>query len=71
MLTGRQTKILHGICEAIKREGFAPSLQEIGEAVGLTITPTRNELLELERQGFIKRRAASPRSIKVLRWPMT
>lgn len=51
-----RTEVLRAISAHIARHGWAPSLTEIGEAVGLSSKSTvQAHLKELERQGFISR----------------
>jgi repressor LexA len=69
MLTEQQTEILQFICKSIEGDGFVPSLKEIGDATGLSLTQARYEVLKIEKAGFIERRKLSARAIKVLRRP--
>ncbi|MDX2935982.1 hypothetical protein [Streptomyces ipomoeae] len=53
-LTDRQRKVLTFIREAAKVRGFAPSLREIGEAVGLASTSSVHyQLKQLQEKGLV------------------
>ncbi|HVD29316.1 MAG TPA: hypothetical protein VNC79_12585, partial [Mycobacteriales bacterium] len=55
-LTQRQRRILEVIREAVDRQGYPPSVREIGQAVGLTSTSSvAHQLTTLERKGYIRR----------------
>ena len=53
-----QTRILAYIEQEIKTRGYAPSVREIGEAVGLKSTSTvHGHLIRLEKKGLLHRDA--------------
>jgi repressor LexA len=55
-LTPRQQTILDFVGEFSRDRGFAPSLREIGQAVGLTnISAVRGHVVALEKKGRISR----------------
>ena len=55
-LTTRQAEILNVIETAMAEHGYAPTMREIGAAVGLTSTASVKYQLEiLEQKGFIRR----------------
>ena len=65
-LTIRQTQILAVLRDAMKRKGYAPTVREIGSAVGLHSTSSvTNQLRELEDKGYI-RRGVGPRALTIL-----
>src|SRR4051794_22730890 len=54
-LTQRQRRILEVIREAVDKQGYPPSVREIGQAVGLTSTSSvAHQLTTLERKGYIR-----------------
>ena len=54
-LTSRQAEILNVIETAMAEHGYAPTMREIGAAVGLTSTASVKYQLEiLEQKGFIR-----------------
>jgi len=62
-LTQRQRRILEVIRETVARQGYPPSVREIGQAVGLTSTSSvAHQLTTLERKGFIRRDPNRPRA---------
>jgi len=65
-LTQRQRKILEFIRGAVERNGYPPSVREIGEAVGL-VSPSSvaYQLKELERKGYLRRDPNRPRAVDV------
>jgi repressor LexA len=65
-LTQRQRRILEVIREAVKKQGYPPSVREIGQAVGLTSTSSvAHQLTTLERKGYIRRDPNRPRAVDV------
>src|SRR6266566_4756049 len=65
-LTQRQRRILEVIREAVHRQGYPPSVREIGQAVGLTSTSSvAHQLTTLERKGYIRRDPNRPRAVDV------
>ena len=65
-LTPRQRRILGFIRGAVGRNGYPPSVREIGEAVGL-VSPSSvaYQLKELERKGHLRRDPNRPRAVDV------
>lgn len=65
-LTPRQKRILEFIRDYILRNGFPPTIREIGKAVGLeSLRGVTNNLEKLEQAGCIKRGRA-PRAIQIV-----
>lgn len=63
-LSARQQRILTFVREWVAQHGYAPSVREIGEAVGLASPSSVKYQLEvLERHGLIRRAANSPRAL--------
>ncbi|APU13793.1 transcriptional repressor LexA [Actinoalloteichus fjordicus] len=66
-LTPRQHRVLEVIREWLDRNGYPPSVREIGEAVGLTSTSSvAHQLRTLERKGYLRRDPNRPRAVGVL-----
>jgi repressor LexA len=65
-LTQRQRRILEFIRSSVERNGYPPSVREIGEAVGL-VSPSSvaYQLKELERKGYLRRDPNRPRAVDV------
>ena len=75
-MTGRkprgdtQERILAYIQEEIQVRGYAPSVREIGEAVGLKSTSTvHGHLMRLEKKGLLHRDAMKPRAMGLTKRP--
>jgi repressor LexA len=67
LLTGRQQQILDYIRDHLKRNGYPPSVREIGLATGLSSSSTVHlHLTQLEEKGWIRRDPTKPRAIEVL-----
>ncbi len=65
-LTDKQNEIFEYIKEIISQRGIAPSVREIGEAVGLRSTSSvQYNLNALEDAGYIKRDANLKRTIRI------
>jgi len=62
-----QEKVLSYIQSMIETRGYAPSVREIGEAVGLSSTSTvHGHLKRLEKKGLLRRDAMKPRAMEVM-----
>lgn len=62
-----QAKILAYIKKEIQEKGYAPSVREICDAVGLKSTSTvHGHLIRLEKKGLLHRGTMKPRAIEVL-----
>jgi repressor LexA len=66
-LTPRQRKVLEVIRDQVRRNGYPPSVREIGEAVGLHSTSSvAHQLRALERKGYLRRDPNRPRAVGVM-----
>src|SRR5580700_5743329 len=62
-LTPVRRKIVEVIDDSVRRNGYAPSMREIGEAVGLASTSSVSyQLSVLEQDGYLSREARRPRT---------
>jgi repressor LexA len=67
-LTKRQKEILDFICEYLEREGYAPSLEEIGERFGLSSVATVHKHVQnLVDKNLLRKAWNRSRSIEVVR----
>jgi repressor LexA len=65
-LTPRRRKVLEAIEDSVRRNGYAPSMREIGEAAGLASTSAVfYQISMLEKQGYVSREARRPRTAVV------
>jgi repressor LexA len=65
-LTVRQRRIMEVIRSAIDRQGYPPSVREIGEAVGLASpSSVAHQLRQLQTKGFLRRDPNRPRAVDV------
>ncbi|MBI2028909.1 transcriptional repressor LexA [Candidatus Gottesmanbacteria bacterium] len=68
VLYPRERQILEFCAQFISRHGYAPTLREIGDSVGLSSVATVHEhISKLERKGFIKKLVGSKRGIEIVR----
>jgi repressor LexA len=66
-LTKRQAAVLRAIRQAIRVNGYPPTLRQIGDAVGhINVNAVRRHLWALEKKGAIRRDAGVARGIRVL-----
>jgi repressor LexA len=66
VLTERQQKILYVITDFAERRRYAPTLREIGQAVGLSSTSSVSyQLAVLQDKGYLRRDARRPRTVEV------
>ncbi|MCX4580724.1 transcriptional repressor LexA [Streptomyces sp. NBC_01571] len=65
-LTSRQANIVDYITESVRRQGYPPSMREIGAAVQLASTSSvAHQLMALERKGVLYRDPQRPRAYRV------
>jgi repressor LexA len=65
-LSERQAAIVRFIVEAVERQGYPPSMREIGQAVDLASTSSvAHHLMTLERKGVLYRDPHTPRAYRV------
>ena len=65
-LTSRQSAIVRYIRESVDRQGYQPSMREIGQAVKLASTSSvAHQLMALERKGILYRDPHRPRAYRV------
>lgn len=65
-LTDRQMQVLTLIVEAIRRDGFPPTLRELGKALDIRSTNGVNDHLRaLELKGYIERLSTKSRAIQL------
>lgn len=65
-LTSRQAAIVRFITETVDRQGYPPSMREIGQAVKLASTSSvAHQLIALERKGVLYRDPHTPRAYRV------
>jgi repressor LexA len=63
-LTDRQQRILDVIAQFVEQRGYAPTVREIGAAVGLASTSSvSHQLKTLQRLGYLHRDPRSPRAV--------
>ena len=66
-LTKRQREILNHLADFIQQNGYAPSLEEIGQRFGLSSLATvHKHLTNLEEKGFIRRSWNKSRSVEIV-----
>ncbi|MFI9650632.1 transcriptional repressor LexA [Streptomyces sp. NPDC052040] len=65
-LTSRQQDIVRFIADTVRRQGYPPSMREIGQAVNLASTSSvAHQLMALERKGVLYRDPNRPRAYRV------
>ncbi|MGN7614103.1 transcriptional repressor LexA [Magnetococcales bacterium HHB-1] len=70
-LTPTLEKSLRFIHEFIMLHGFPPTAREIAEEKGIHQQSAREQLVQLEKKGYIRRTPKQARSIEILRMPPT
>ena len=67
-LNKREKDILEFIEDQVNKNGYPPSVREIGKAIGLSSTATvHSYLAKLEEKGFIKKESQKGRTLKLLK----
>ena len=65
-LSKRQAAVLDFIKKELQRNGYPPSVREIGEALGLSSTSTvHSHLSALEKKGYLRRNQSKSRALEV------
>jgi len=65
-LTARQRMMLDAIRESVAKQGYPPSVRELGELVGLASpSSVAHQLRQLEKRGYIRRDAKLGRAIDI------
>jgi len=65
-LTPRQRRIVEVIEDSVRGSGYAPTMREIGDAVGLASTSSvAYQLSQLQKKGYLSRGAGRPRTAVV------
>ncbi|SDC71544.1 repressor LexA [Sanguibacter gelidistatuariae] len=71
-LTSRQRRILDTIRDSVTGRGYAPSMREIGESVGLNSpSSVKHQLTVLEAKGYLRRDPNRPRAMELVHSPYT
>src|SRR5258708_1000940 len=71
-LTDRQRRVLELVAERLESDGAAPSLVEIGRALGgVSPTAALAHVVALERKGYLRRDRHLPRSLRLIAPPAT
>ena len=66
-LTNKQNQVLDYIKQSIAKNGFPPTVREIGSALGLSSSATVHaHITTLENKGYLKRVGATNRAIELL-----
>ncbi|WP_087009005.1 transcriptional repressor LexA [Gulosibacter sp. 10] len=69
-LTAKQEQVLGFIAEHMQRNRYAPTIREIGDAVGLASSSSvSHQLAQLEKYGYIRRNSNQARTIELLYQP--
>lgn len=65
-LTPRQRQILRVIREAVRRQGYPPTIRELASVVGVASTSSiAHQLRQLEAKGYLRRVPDRPRALEV------
>jgi len=68
-ITETQQRALKEIRDFITRRKFPPTMQELGELLGVTAASAHQQVKQLERKGYLSREPGKARSLSVLREP--
>lgn len=64
-LTPKQRAVLVAIVKLTRREGYPPTIREIGRLLELTHNPVAQQVKALERKGLLTRRKYTQRGLAV------
>ncbi|MBX6773551.1 MAG: transcriptional repressor LexA [Chloroflexi bacterium] len=65
-LTERQKAVLQMISRYIEEHGVSPSIQEIGQAMGISATAALAHVVALEKKGYLRRNPHAWRSLEII-----
>jgi len=69
-ITDSQRRTLRAIQDFIAHRKYAPSMQELADAMGLSTAASAHEqVIQLERKGYVQREPRKARSLAVIRQP--
>ncbi len=68
-ISENQRRTLAKLCVFIERNGFPPTMSELGDLLGITSASAFNLVKQLERKGYVRRHARKARNLQVLREP--
>ncbi len=68
-LTKAQKRTLEAIQNFMAKEGMAPTVTELGEILEIKGASVHEQLLNLERKGYIRRKPRKARSLEIVRGP--
>ena len=64
-----QQRTLKELSAFVSRTGYPPTMNELGDVLGITAASAHNLVRQLERKGFVRREPRKPRSLQVVREP--
>ncbi len=68
-ITEPQRRTLAAIRAHIARRGFPPTVQELGELLGIAPASAHEQVNQLVRKGYLRRDTGKARSLEVLKEP--
>ena len=68
-ITDGQSRALSELSAAIDRYGFAPTMSELGEKLGIMAASAHQLIIQLERKGYVRRLPRKARSLSIIRRP--
>lgn len=66
-ITPSQKRTLKLIADSARVQGFPPTMQELADELGITPASVYDQIVQLERKGYLKREPGKARSLVVLR----
>lgn len=66
-LTKRQSEILKYIADFIEEKGYSPTIKEIGEMIGTSISVTARHIENLTEKGYITHIPYERRTITIVK----
>ncbi len=71
MITKRQKQVLDCIAQYGQKHGYSPSLEEVGDKLGLSsLSTVRYHLEKLKKAGYLEKETSKPRSINIAKQEM-
>jgi repressor LexA len=65
-MTTKQGQVMAFITECMRKQGYPPTMREIGERFGVTFAAAKGHLQALHRKGYIRLHAGRSRGIEVI-----
>lgn len=68
-ITKPQRRTFNAIRSFINKRGFPPTMQELGDALGISAASAHEQVKQLVQKGYLRREPRKARSLEILKEP--